>query len=307
MMIELIATTESLEQGKQLLLNGVDQLIVGEEVFGLRVPGHLTLEEMAELINYAHERGKQVIVAANAILHNDKIELARPFLKKMKSLHVDKLMVGDTGLIQIMKDPEYYIPYIYDASVLVTSHGQINFWKQYGAVAALIAREVPYVELEILAENVELPILTQVYGAQCIHQSKRHLLENYFNFIDKEPLDFEERHLFLSEPGKDDTHYSIYHDSHGTHVFANKDLNLMMQLPMLADIHANHWYLDGLYTAGEDFVEIVKAYDQARQLLDSGEWSEEELEKLNEQVQKHHPINRELDTGFFLYSADKVR
>ena len=306
-MIELIATTESVEQGKALLQSGVDQLIVGEEIFGLRISGYLTDSEIGELVTIAHKNGKQIIVAANAILHNEKIEQARPFLKRMKALKVDKLMVGDTGLIQIMKDPDYYIPYIYDASVLVTSHGQINFWKKYGAVAALVAREVPYVELENLAKNTVIPILNQVYGAQCIHQSKRDLLTNYFNFIGKDSLPFEDRHLFLSAPGQDDTHYSIYQDSHGTHVFANNDLNLIEQLPMLVDINANHWYLDGLYCPGENFVEIVKIFDHARQLLAFGNRDSSQLEELNQMIQTHHPANREMDTGFFLYSADKVR
>ncbi|MGP6145805.1 peptidase U32 family protein [Jeotgalibaca sp. A122] len=306
-MIELIATTESLEQGKQVLLNGADYVVTGEEVFGLRLPGHLTDEEIGELVTFAHEQGKQVIVAANAILHNDKIELARPYLKRMKALNVDKLLVGDTGLIQIMKDPEYYIPYIYDASVLTTSSGQVNFWKKYGAVAALVAREVPYVELELLLPKAEIPVVTQIYGAQCIQQSKRNLLDNYFNFIEKEPLNFEDRHLFLSEPGKDDTHYSVYQDSHGTHVFATNDIHLLEQLPMLEGINAKQWYLDGLYTPGEDFVAVVKAYDQARQLLESGEWNEAQVSQLDERVKKHHPANRELDTGFFLYAADKVQ
>lgn len=306
-MIELIATTESVTQGKKLLESGIDKLIVGEEVFGLRVSGYLTDEEIGELVEFAHERNKQIIVAANAILHNDKIELARPFLKRMKALNVDLLMVGDTGLIQILKDPDYSIPYIYDASVLVTSHSQINFWKKYGAVAALVAREVPYVELEILAENVEIPILTQVYGATCIHQSKRNLLENYFNFIGKDPIPFEDRHLFLSEPGKEETHYSIYQDSHGTHVFANNDVHLLEQLPMLENIQATNWYLDGLYTPGDDFVAVVKAYNEARSLLQAGEWNEAAVAELHARVQQHHPVNREMDTGFFLYSADKVR
>lgn len=306
-MIELIATTESLEQGKQLLLNGADYVVTGEKVFGLRLPGYLTDEEIGELVTYAHEQGKQVIVAANAILHNDKIEMARPYLKRMKALNVDRLLVGDTGLIQIMKDPEYYIPYIYDASVLTTSSGQVNFWKKYGAIAALVAREVPYVELELLLPKAEMPVVTQIYGAQCIQQSKRNLLGNYFNFIGKEPLNFEERHLFISEPGKDDTHYSIYQDSHGTHVFANKDLHLLEHLPKLKAINASQWYLDGIYTPGQDFVTIVQAYDEARRLLESGEWNEARIAELDETIKKCHPKNRELDTGFFLYAADTVQ
>lgn len=306
-MIELIATTESLDQAKQLLEAGIDKLVLGEEVFGLRIPGYFKDEEIGQLVQYAHSLGKEIIVAANAILHNDKIERVRPFLKRMKELEVDKLMVGDTGLIQILKDPTYYIPYIYDASVLVTSSGQINFWKQYGAVAALVAREVPLVELEELAPKAEIPILTQVYGATCIHQSKRNLLENYFSFIDKDPLDFADRHLHLSEPGKDDTHYSIYQDSHGTHIFANKDLNLIHQLPQLHELGANHWYLDSLYTPGPDFVEIVKAFDKARQLILENKWDETNASLLDQHIHHFHPHNREMDTGFFLYEAGKVQ
>lgn len=306
-MIELIATTESLEQGIKLLDNGADCVVTGEDIFGLRLPGYLTDEEIGKLIKHAHANGKQVVVAANAILHNDKIALARDYLKRMKALKVDKLLVGDTGLIQIMKDPELYIPYIYDASVLTTSSGQVNFWKKYGAIAALVAREVPYVELEHLVSKAELPVVTQVYGAQCIQQSKRNLLDNYFNFIGKEPLNFEERHLFISEPGKDETHYSIYQDSHGTHVFANNDIHLMEQLPLLYEINAKKWYLDGLYTPGEDFVTVVKAYDQARRHLKMNKWDNKIISPLDEAVKKAHPANREMDTGFFLYTADKVQ
>lgn len=306
-LIELIATTESLDQARQLLQAGVDKLIVGEEVFGLRIPGYLRDEEIAELVELAHALDKEIILAANAILHNDKIELARPFLKRMKALGVDKLMVGDTGLIQILKDPEYYIPYIYDASVLVTSSGQINFWKKYGAVAALVAREVPLVELEELLPKAEIPILVQVYGATCIHQSKRNLLENYFNYIDKEPLDFSKRHLNLSEPGKDDSHYSIYQDSHGTHIFANKDINLIHQLPQLHSLSADNWFLDSIFTPAEDFVHIVESFDKARQLIEDGRWDDTNATLLEQDIRQYHPTNREMDTGFFLYEAGKVQ
>ncbi|MCW1040868.1 U32 family peptidase, partial [Streptococcus anginosus] len=78
----------------------------------------------AEMIRITHQAGKEVIVAANAILHNDKIDRARDYLTAVKGMGADLLMVGDTGLIQILKEEAYRMPYIYDASVLVTSPGQ---------------------------------------------------------------------------------------------------------------------------------------------------------------------------------------
>ena len=96
------------------------------------------------------------------------------------------LTVGDPGVVQIMKNPDYSIPYYYDAAVLVTSSRQVNFWAKRGAIGAVIAREIPRAEMEILASQVEVPIEVLVYGATCIHHSKRPLLQNYFNYIEKE-------------------------------------------------------------------------------------------------------------------------
>ena len=60
-MIELIATTESLEQGIKLLDNGADCVVTGEEVFGLRLPGYLTDEEIGKLIKHAHAKGNKLL------------------------------------------------------------------------------------------------------------------------------------------------------------------------------------------------------------------------------------------------------
>lgn len=306
-MIKLIATAESLSQGKQLLDLGVDELIIGEEIFGLRLPGYFTLEEMKEITDYAHQANRKIIVAMNAILHNDKIKAAPIFLKKLKEIDIDKLLVGDTGLIQLLKDVELSFPYIYDAATLVTSAGQVNFWSKFGASSALIVNEVPLVELEKMSPLAEIPLMYQVYGAACIHQSKRHLLHNYFNFINKDTTDLANRDLFLSEPTKKDTHYSIYTDSHGTHIFANKDLNLMEYLEDLNAIGVHDWFLDGLFSNQETFPHIVEAFSQARRLIESNSWNPIEAKRLGEVVTINHPANRELDTGFFLYAADKVK
>ncbi|MBU5584790.1 U32 family peptidase, partial [Enterococcus sp. S181_ASV_20] len=77
---------------------------------------------------------------------------------------------------------EYDLPYIYDAETLVTNARQINFWQKKGAVGAVLAREVPFEEMQRLSQHVEVPVEVLVYGATCIHQSKRPLLDNYFNY-----------------------------------------------------------------------------------------------------------------------------
>lgn len=306
-MIELITSAESLEQAYALVDLGVSQVIIGEAEFGLRIPGHFTFEEMKQVCEYAHQKGTQVVVAANAILHNEKIKKARPFLAAVKKTGADKLLVGDTGLIQILKEEAYRMPYIYDAAVLVTSSGQVNFWAKYGAVASMVAHEVPLFELQEMVQGAEIPLIYQVYGSACIHQSRRELLTNYFSYVGHDAATFEGRHLFLSEPNKPETHYSIYQDDHGTHIFANDDLNLLAYLPKLQQASVDHWFLDGLYCPGSDFVAIVEVYQEAAQALESGEWDQALLDQWQTSIQAHHPANRSLGTGFFLHEPGLVK
>ncbi|MCR8969727.1 peptidase U32 family protein [Facklamia sp. 7083-14-GEN3] len=306
-MIKLIATAESIGQAKKLIDLGIDQIVIGEEVFGLRLPAYFSFDEMKEIIEYAHHNKKEVIIAMNAILHNEQIKQARSFLKKIKEIGADQIMVGDTGLIQILKDEKLYIPYIYNASVLMTSSGQVNFWAKYGAKRAFVASEVPFVELKDMLAESQIPLIYQVYGSTCIHQSRRRLLNNYFNYIHKDVEELTDRDLFLSEPNKKDSHYSIYTDQHGTHIFANKDLNLIEYLPDLASTKQTHWYLDGLFTPEEEFKQIARHFVRVKELIEQDQVTLEGLKLHRAAVEQYHTKNRELGTGFFLYEADQVQ
>ena len=199
-MIELIATAESVAQAKELVDCGVDILYIGEDEYGLRLPYSFTREEQREVIAYAHEKGAQVSAAVNAIFHNDRINQVAEYLAFLREAEVDSITLGDPGVVQVMREQNLFIPYRYDAQVMVTSSGQINFWAKRGAVGSVLAREVPFEEMKKLIPGALVPVEVLVYGATCIHQSKRNLLENYFNFIEKEEAVNKERGLFT--PGE---------------------------------------------------------------------------------------------------------
>ena len=73
-MVEIIATAESISQAKALLDAGIDTLYIGEEDFGLRLPSSFSREEQKEVIEYAHQQGKKVNIALNAIMHPEKMK-----------------------------------------------------------------------------------------------------------------------------------------------------------------------------------------------------------------------------------------
>lgn len=306
-MINIIATAESVEQAQALIDVGVDTLYIGNDDFGLRLPKSFTDKEIAEITTLAHEAGRKVVVAVNGLMHNEHIASITPYLQFLEAQNVDAITVGDPGVIHILNKEGIDIPFIYDAHTLVTSARQINFWVKRGAVGAVLARELTFTELEMIRQQVDVPLEILVYGATCIHQSKRPLVQNYFNFT-KQDIDVsKERGLFLAEPKKPDTHYSIYEDKNGTHIFATDDVNLMLHLDKLYATNYKDWKLDGIFTRGERFVNIAELFVQAKAALTNGNWSEALAASLNEKLQTFHPPERSLDEGFFLKDPSEVQ
>lgn len=305
--IIITATADSLEQVQMLLDLGVDRIYVGEEDYGLRLPKSFSYDELKEIAHLVHSSGKELTVACNALMHQDMMDNIKPFLDLMKEIKVDYLVAGDAGIFYVNKRDGYDFKLIYDTSVFVTSSRQVNFWGEHGAVETVLAREIPSEELFEIAKNLNFPAEVLVYGASVIHHSKRPLLQNYYNFTHIDDEKTRERGLFLAEPSDPDSHYSIYEDKHGTHIFINNDISMMTKLLELANNGFNRWKLDGIYCPRDDFVEIVRCFVEARDLIEKGQFSQDQAFVLEERIRQYHPKNRGLDTGFYDFDKDTVK
>lgn len=306
--IIITATAESVQQVKQLLESGVDRIYVGEKAFGLRLPKTFSDKELREIAEMTHEAGKELTVAVNALMHQGMMDALPEYLDFLEEIGADYITVGDAGVIHICQRDERPFKIIYDASTMVTSSRQVNFWGKVGGVKeAVLAREIPSAELFAMAENLEIPAEILVYGASVIHHSKRPLLQNYYNFTHIDDEKSRQRDLFLAEPSDSNSHYSIYEDNHGTHIFANNDIDLMTDLDELLAHDYTHWKLDGIYSPGDNFVEIVSYFTKARDLIQAGEWTSEQAVLFDEAIRKLHPANRNLDTGFYDFDPDLVK
>lgn len=305
--IKITATAESIKQAKALLDVGVDTLYIGEKTYGLRLPHDFTRDEIRQITELVHQRGATVTVAVNAIMHPDKMANIKSYLDFLSDIQVDQLAVGDTGVIFVLDRDNYQLPFIYDASTMVTSSRQVNFWGEQGAVGAVLSRELPKAELVNLSRNLNIFGEILVYGATIIHQSKRPLLENYYNFIKTNEEKSRERNLFLSEPKQEDTHYSIYEDSHGTHIFASDDVNMMTELGELTSLNFTHWKLDGIYTPGDNFVKIAEIFVKAKLMIESDQFTALQAFAFDEAIRKLHPVARTLGHGFYDLDPDEIQ
>ena len=141
--IVITATAESYEQARELLELGVDRIYIGEKTFGLRLPKPLSFAEMRKIAELVHESGKELTVAVNALMHQSMMDALPDYLDFLEEIKADYITVGDAGVFYICNRDKRPFKMIYDASTMVTSSRQINFWgKQAGASEAVLAREI---------------------------------------------------------------------------------------------------------------------------------------------------------------------
>ena len=128
--IIITATAESIEQVKQLLEAGVDRIYVGEKDFGLRLPTTFSHEELREIAKIVHDAGKELIVAVNALMHQDMMDRIKPFLDFLEEIKRTILQLGTQvsfmwlTVITILSK-RFTMPQPWSPAVV-----RLNFWGQ---------------------------------------------------------------------------------------------------------------------------------------------------------------------------------
>lgn len=107
---ELLVTPQSVAHIEQLIEAGADAFLVGEQQFGLRLAGEFTIDDIEKSVILAHAANKKVYVAMNALYHNNRVDLLRPYMEKLESCGVDGITFGDPAVVMVKREADLQVP-----------------------------------------------------------------------------------------------------------------------------------------------------------------------------------------------------
>jgi len=299
---ELLVTPASISHIKELMVAGADAFLVGEQFFGLRLPGEFTLEDIATARTLTMNQNKKLYVAMNALFHNDKVEELAPYMKKLQEIGIDGIVFGDPAVIIARREADVTIPLHWNTEQTATNYFTANYWGKRGSTRAVLARELSLDEVVEVKENAEVQVEVQVHGMTCIFQSKRSLLGNYFLFQEK-ALEVENRsknkNMFLHDKERSNK-YPIYEDSNGTHIFSPNDMCMIDELDELLDAEIDCLKIDGVLQDPSYVTAVTSYYRQAIDTYYESKAAYKACKKeLYNKIEEIQPALRPLDTGFF--------
>ena len=299
---ELLVTPKSVEDIQALCDAGADAFVVGEQKFGLRLAGEFLREDMKKAVQIAHENNKKIYAAVDVIVHNELIDDLYDYIKFLNEIQVDAIVFGDPSIVLIVKEVAPNLKMHWSTQTTGTNWYTCNYWGRKGAKRAVLSREISMDEVIETKENAEVEIEIQVHGMNCMFQSKRTLLGNYYLYQGKAmPIENRSIHdqMFLHDKERQNK-YPIFEDVNGTHIMSPADICMIDELRDFIDAKVDTFKIDGILKSSEYILEVTKLY---RKAIDScvadPDAYEDEKTELFLAIKELQPKNRPLDTGFF--------
>ena len=259
MVLELLAPAKNLEYGREAVNHGADALYIGAPAFGARSAATNTLDDIEQLVRYAHLYGSKVFATVNTLLFDDEIDSAVQMIHRLYNIGVDALIIQDLGLL------ECDLPAI-ELHASTQCHNatidRIKFMERVGFKRVILARETSIEQMRAIRHATSVDLEAFVHGALCVSYSGQCYMSQYLNKRSG-------NRGCCSQPCR--SSYDLYDGNRrlllrGQHLLSLKDFDASQNIGPMIDAGITSFKIEGRLK-DLSYVKNVTAY--YRQLLDN--------------------------------------
>ena len=166
--IELLSPAKNLECGIEAIRHGADAVYIGAPKFGARAAAGNSIDDLRQLVGYAHRFGAKVYVTLNTIIYDDELDEVEKLVWELYRIGIDALIVQDMALLT-MNLP----PIALHASTQTDNRTpeKVKALHEAGFSQVVLARELSLAEIEEIHRACPVPLEAFVHGALCVSYS----------------------------------------------------------------------------------------------------------------------------------------
>jgi putative protease len=165
---ELLSPAKNLECGLAAINHGADAVYIGASQFGARAAAGNSVEDIASLVQYAHQYRSKVLVALNTILTDEQLPDAEKLIWDIYNAGADALIIQDMGILKLNLPP-----IALHASTQTDNRTveKVKFLQDVGFSRVVLARELSLKQIAEIASQTEVELEAFVHGALCVSYS----------------------------------------------------------------------------------------------------------------------------------------
>ncbi len=178
---ELLSPAKDKETAIEAINSGADAVYIGANAFGARKNAGNTIEDIKEIIEYAHKFYVKVYVTVNTILSDEELIKAAELIRQLYEIKTDAIIIQDTGILKLALENK--IPPIslhLSTQCNNRTKEKVKFFENMNLPRVVLARELSIEQIKEIAEyapNIELECF--IHGALCVSYSGQCYLSQY--------------------------------------------------------------------------------------------------------------------------------
>ncbi len=296
--VEILSPAKNLIQGIAAINAGADAVYIGAPQFGARSNATNSLEDVAELVKYAHLFKAQVFVVVNTILYDNELDDCKKMIYTLYDIGVDALIVQDMAIME-MDLP----PIVIHASTQANNRDpqHVKFLKDAGMKRVVLARELNLDQIKDISTATDVELEFFVSGALCVSFSGN----CYMSVANGERSANRgscAQNCRLPYNLIDGTGKTLIENSH---LLSIKDLDLSEQLPNLVEAGITSFKIEGRL---KDMVYVKNNTSFLRKKLDAFLENNENYQKASSgrtQYSFEAEMDRSFNRGYTDYFVNK--
>lgn len=210
--------------------------------------GHGLFNELKDIIIDLKNKGKEVFVSMNKIMHNSDLKEVEDILIELDKINISGILFGDVGVINIWERLNLKVNLVWDQTHLVTNYHTCNYWLEKGVMIGNLSSELTLEEIKKIKENTDMKLMVQVFGFIPIFTSIRNLISNYFDYLGREK---EENKYYIYDKDRN-LNYRI-REENGTSIYSGNILNGINEINILADYNIDYLIVNGFNIDSDTF------------------------------------------------------
>lgn len=172
--LELLAPAKDKNIGIAAIACGADAVYIAAERFGARAAAGNSLEDIAQLCEYAHKFGARVFVTVNTIFYDSESQIVAELLRGIQAAGADAVIIQDMGVLQMILERKISldIPLHASTQCAIRTPERARELAAAGFSRLILERQLPLEAIrEITAAVPECEIECFVHGALCVGYS----------------------------------------------------------------------------------------------------------------------------------------
>ncbi len=165
---ELLVPANNKDIAIKAIKAGADAVYIGYSKYGARIQAGNSIENLIELIEFAHSYRAKVYITLNTILKDNEIKDIEKLIHRLYYIKADGIIIQDMGILECDLPP---IPVIASTQCHNNTLEKIQFLEKTGFKRVILPREITLKEIQEIHKNTKIELECFIHGALCMSYS----------------------------------------------------------------------------------------------------------------------------------------